>query len=373
MPDAATLRGVLAGVEVVVNTAGIFRATPKQSFDAVHVNGLREVLRAAREAGVRRFIQLSALGADPVSALPYFSSKGRAEAEVQGAGMEYSVVRPSLVFAAGGASSRWFAGLASLPLTPLPGGGCQQVQPLHLDDLVQALVRLVEAAQVPPALDAVGPRALSLRDYLAMFRQAMGSPGRFVAMPSAWARRLAGIGRLWPRLPLDRDALAMLDAGNTADPGPFGTWLGRAPRDPGRFISKEQAVPMRHQAVLAWAVPLMRIALAIMWIATAVVSLWVYPRADSLALLAKVGLHGGLALAALWTAALLDLALGAALLLAPRRSVVYAAQLALVLGYTIIISVFLPGQWGHPFGPVLKNVPLLAMILALLALDRERQ
>ncbi len=372
LPDAATLQRALAGVDVVVNTVGIFRATAQQDFDAVHVKGPRLLLEAARAAGVRRWVQVSALGADSGSPLPYFSSKGQAEAEVRASGLEYSLVRPSLVFAPAGASTRLFALLASLPLAPLPGGGWQQVQPLHLHDLVAALGRVVEAAEVPAVLDAVGPRALSLRDYLAGFRRAMGAWGRFVALPGVLARVLAGLGARWRRLPFDRDALAMLDAGNTADPAAFAAWLGRAPRDPDHFIAPDQAAPLRQQAVLAWTVPTMRVALAMMWIATAVVSLWVHPRQGSLALLGQVGLHGGLAVAALWSAALLDLALGAALLVARQRALVYLAQLLLVGSYTIIISIFLPEQWGHPFGPVLKNVPLLAMILSLMALDRRR-
>ena len=87
-------------------------------------------------------------------------------------------------------------------------------------------------------------------------------------------------------------------------------------------------------------------------------------------LLARVGLAGGLANAALWTAALLDIALGVALLLMRSRALLYVAQLVLVATYTLVITIWLPEQWSHPFGPVLKNLPLLAMIAALAALDR---
>ena len=106
-----------------------------------------------------------------------------------------------------------------------------------------------------------------------------------------------------------------------------------------------------------------------MWLATAVVSLWC-THARSLAMLAQVGLYGGAAVAALWTGALADLALGLGILVARFRTVSYALQFALVAGYTVIITLWLPAQWAHPFGPVLKNLPLLAMILALLMLDR---
>ena len=103
--------------------------------------------------------------------------------------------------------------------------------------------------------------------------------------------------------------------------------------------------------------------MAIVWIATAIVSL-AYPLADSLALLARVGLTGNAALAALYGGAVLDLAVGIAIL-ALRRRWVWTLQLVVVLGYTALVTVFLPEQWLNPFGPVLKNLPMLAAILLL--------
>lgn len=370
MPDTSALLDLLAGVDVLVNTVGIFRESADQSFDAVHVKGPRAIFEAARRAGVRRIVQLSALGADPDSALPYFSSKGRAERLLQEMGVDHAIVRPSLVFSPHGASTRWFAQLASLPLLPLPAGGRQPIQPLHLNDLADAIVRLVEAPRVPASLDAVGPRPLPLGEYLGLFRRALGVRGWSLAVPRGVAEAGAGLlGRVASAVPVDADALAMLDAGNTADPAPFARWLGRAPRDPRDFV--QAAGVLRWPSLLGWSVPLMRVALAAMWIATGIVSLWLYPRESSLAMLAEVGLQGALADAALWSAALLDIALGIGLLARRWRQPVYLAQLLLVLGYTAIISIWLPGQWLHPFGPVLKNLPLLAMILALSALDRK--
>lgn len=373
LPDDTTLLRAMADVDVLVNTVGIFRQSAEQSFDAIHVNAPLRLFEIARSAGVPRVLQLSALGADPDSSIPYFASKGKADAALLAAGhSERCVVRPSLVFSPEGPSTRWFATLAGLPLTPLPGRGRQRIQPVHLDDLVAALVRLVEAPAIPDILDVVGPRPLTLRAYLALFKRALDTGGALLATPMRLAQAAAGlVARAWPRAPVDPDALAMLARGSTADPEPLANVLGRAPRPPEEFFAGLPLAPMRRDALLGWSLPLMRLGLALMWIATGVVSLWVYPRAASLEMLARVGLHGALADAALWSGALLDIALGVGLLVLRRRRLLYQAQLALVAAYTLIITIWLPEQWQHPFGPVLKNLPLLVMILALMSLDRR--
>ena len=374
LPAQADLEAAMAGVDVLVNTVGIFRAAAEQSFDAIHVNAPARLYAAARRAGVKRIVHLSALGADAASPLPYLATKGAADAALlETPGVEACVVRPSLVFSADGASTRWFATLASLPVVPLPGGGRQRVQPVHLDDLLAALVRLVEAPGVPATLDVVGPRSLALRDYLALFQRAMGLRSPMATVPRALAGAGARLLARWlPRSPVDPDALAMLDRGSTADAAPLGRWLGRPPRPAEAFFDDLRGNRERSEAVLGWSVPLMRGSLALMWIATGVISLWVYPREASLALLAQVGLAGLWAQSALWSAALLDIALGIALLATRDRRWLYRAQLCLVGAYTLIITFWLPAQWAHPFGPVLKNLPLLAMILALCILDRPR-
>jgi len=117
---------------------------------------------------------------------------------------------------------------------------------------------------------------------------------------------------------------------------------------------------------------------AILQPVTGIVSLGVYPVEDSLALLARVGLHGVLATLALFGAALLDLVLGVLTVAAPARwrRWVWLAQLALIGGYTVLITFFLPEYWLHPYGPISKTLPILAVLGLLWALEpparRER-
>jgi hypothetical protein len=164
---------------------------------------------------------------------------------------------------------------------------------------------------------------------------------------------------------LDRESLAMLQQGSVGDAARVTELLGHAPRPAEAFVASAERAEARSAAALAWLRPVLIAAIAIVWIATAIVSAGVYPIADSLALLARVGLTGTLAMIALYGAAALDLALGIATLVLRRRRLLWRLQAALILGYTAIITVFLPEQWLHPYGPVTKNLPLLAALWLL--------
>lgn len=109
---------------------------------------------------------------------------------------------------------------------------------------------------------------------------------------------------------------------------------------------------------------LMRYTLALIWLVTGVLSLGIYPQQQSLQLLARVGLRGDMALVVLYGAAALDLALGW-LTLARPAPWLWKTQATLVIGYSLIIAVFLPEFWLHPFGPILKNLPILLLLWLL--------
>ena len=369
-PDRERWSAAMTGIDAVVNAAGIFREQSNQSFDAIHVKGPQALFDAAVDAGVARIVQISALGARADAPAAFLATKAQADAYLLRLPVRATVVQPSLVFAPAGSSTRWFALLAALPLTPLPGGGTQPIQPVHLDDLCAAIERLLDEATPPQRLAAVGPEPLPLRAYLRMFKRALGVGGPFLSVPLPLAQAGSRLLARFTHAPVGEDALRMLGEGNSADAAPFEHVLGRPARSPSRFIGARERQGMRTQAVLGWAVPLLRWATAVLWIATGLLSAFVFPVNESLDLLARTGLHGMAATIALYGAAALDLALGLALFLrAPVRRWAYRVQIALMLGYTALITAFLPEYWAHPYGPVLKNLPLLAATALLLALD----
>ena len=365
----------LAGIDAVVNAVGILREQGAQTFAALHTTAPAELFRACAAAGVPTVVQVSALGADARARSGYHLSKKAADDVLRELPLRGAIVQPSLVYGEGGSSAALFNKLAVAPVLAFPLGGRMLVQPVHRDDVVQGIVRLVESP--PPGIETVafaGPRPIALRDYLQELRSALGEGGKqwILPMPTALFRFGAAAAGHVPGSMLDAETADMLLAGNATEDNALARLLPQPPRPVRDFIPSATREAVRREAVLDLWLPILRVALALMWIWTAVVSFGLYPVDDSLALLARVGLHGAVATVALYGAAALDLLLGVLTLAAPARwrRTVWLAQLALIAGYTLLITVFLPEYWLHPYGPLTKNLPILAAILLLWGLER---
>ena len=364
--DPAAWTDRLRGIHVVINAVGILIESAHATFDNVHQRAPIALFDAAQRAGVRHIVQLSALGAEHGDT-PYFQSKRAADDYLQSLPIAHHILRPALVYGVDGASARFFRALSTMPIHLLPGGGHQRLRPIHVNELAEIVVRLLRGdADGPAVLDLVGGTEVAFRQMLAAYRASMGfAPASQVPVP-AWLVSTGAV--LLNRLPgslLTRDTWRMLRAGNTADAATTTHALGRPPAGIESFIAPADALALRHQALAAWRPGLLRGALALIWFWTAICSVWLYPVAGSVKLLEPVGLHGGAAVAALYLAAGLDFAFGVATLWWPGRRL-WAAQLALVLGYTAVIAVALPEFLLHPFGPVLKNAAVVALLFILL-------
>jgi uncharacterized protein YbjT (DUF2867 family) len=372
--DAAAWLPRLDGIDIVINAVGILREHRRQTFDAIHSRTPRALFAACLQAGVKRVVQISALGADEQARSRYHLSKKEADDYLASLPLSSVIVQPSLIYGPGGTSAKLFTTLASLPLIMLPGQGRQQVQPVHIDDLVAAVRLLAKPDPVPATyLPVVGPEPMSLRTFIASLREAMGG-GRafFLPVPLGLVRIGAWAGSLLPGALLDAETLAMLERGNTGDAAPLTALLGRSPRPVRQFIPPPEAAAVLLRAKLNWLLPMLRLCIALVWIVTGIVSLGLYPVDESYALLARTGITGWLAPVMLYGAALLDLGFGIATLFLPRRRWLWIAQLTLIGFYTVIISFRLPEFWLHPYGPLSKNLPMLGAIFLLLALE-ERQ
>ena len=358
----------LQGIDVVVNAAGVFVHAGSARLDAVHRRAPSALFAACAAAGVSRVVQVSAQADETLAGIEFIASKRAADAALLALPLDAVVVRPSLVFGLAGSSTRAFLTLTTMPLLVLPAAAGGWVQPVHIDDVVQALLALIEAPAgrlTQRCIALVGPQPLTLQAYLGLLRQAMGlGAPRVLHMPR---RAMGWVARLGDRLPvpwLRSDALRLLEGDGRASPAALGALLGRPPRGPATFIGAVERDAVRTLGQLGWLLGLLRVSLAVVWIASGVLSLGIYPIDASLAMLQQVGVPVAWQRLMLFGAAALDVGLGVLTLLKPSRAL-WRTQVLLILLYMSVIAVWLPEYWIHPFAPVLKNLPMLASLLML--------
>jgi NADH dehydrogenase len=223
----------VAGHDAVVNCAGIIRERPGATFEAVHTEGATALFEAAREGGVSRVVQISAMGADEQAASRYHLSKRAADTYLAGMGLPYIVLRPSVVYGSGDHSMTFFARLARLPVTPVPGDGKYLLQPLHIADLVRAVTMAVEEAELPDAIvDVGGGTALTFDALLDTLARAQGRRNaRKLHIPWPLMRMAAGVtDLLGGRGPITSEELSMLRRGSHGDNAAFVRLFGFEPR-----------------------------------------------------------------------------------------------------------------------------------------------
>lgn len=223
----AAWRPWLAAVDAVVNAAGLIGETPGQRFADLHVRAPVALFQACAEAGVRRVVQVSALGADSAASSAYHLSKRVADEALRRLPLDWFILRPSLVDGPGGTSASLLRRVAAWPLIPVPGSGQQRVQPVQVTDLVAGVMACLAAPRGGLTLDVVGPQVFTLAEWLQRLRCLQGLPAaRLLPVPLRLAFALTWLGR--GLSPLCRvDNLRMLQAGSVGLASPFEAFLGR--------------------------------------------------------------------------------------------------------------------------------------------------
>ncbi len=235
--------GAVTGHTVVINSIGIIREQREAGFAAVHTAAPLALFATAAESGVSKIIQISALGADAQATSRYHRSKYVTDRRLAEMIVPYLVLRPSIVYGPGDHSMRLFARLAALPITPVPGDGQYQLQPVHINDLVRAVMIAVERPKLQAlTVDVVGAHALTFAAMLDTLARQQGKSRGARILPIPWPlmRLVAAItDRLNGRGPITREELGMLQRGNTADIAPFVRAFGFTP------LPFEQGIRMR--------------------------------------------------------------------------------------------------------------------------------
>lgn len=179
------------GQDVVVNLVALsplFKSSGGQSHEEVHLGGTRNVIRAAEEHGIRKIVQMSALGADPNGTTEYIRAKGKAEQAVRDSGLAYTIFRPSIVFGDGGEFVSFTKKLTTPYVTALPGGGRTPFQPIWVGDFVPMLADGIHEEHDGKAYEIGGPEVLTLADVTRLAYRAEGKSVTVLPLPMALAK-----------------------------------------------------------------------------------------------------------------------------------------------------------------------------------------
>jgi uncharacterized protein YbjT (DUF2867 family) len=206
--DDASLARVLDGCDAVVNLVAILHGSPRE-FEKVHVQLPQRLARLCRDRGVRRVLHVSALGVGPNAPSHYLKTKTAGEAALSGAGLDVTVLRPSVMFGAGDRFLNMFARLeAALPVVPLAGAR-SRYQPVWVDDVARGLLHCLEHPETAGrTYECVGPEVYTLEELVRLAGQWSGHPRPVVALPEALARLEALVSEALPgQTMLSRDNL----------------------------------------------------------------------------------------------------------------------------------------------------------------------
>jgi NADH dehydrogenase len=230
---AANLADSLAGCDAVINLVGIIAERGRETFQAIHYEGTRSLVKAARSVGVTRFVQMSALGARPGDASPYHTTKFAAEEEVRGSGIPWVVLRPSLIFGPGSAFVQQMADVmrAAPLIRPVPGTGEYRFRPIHVDDVAECFTQaLSNSAATGQTINLVGGEELTLNQIAGEIAACLGIHKKVVHVPIPLMKMAAAVFSVLPITPpVTSVQIRMLEEGSTADPEPMRRIFGIEP------------------------------------------------------------------------------------------------------------------------------------------------
>jgi NADH dehydrogenase len=216
--DTDSLRRALEGIEVVVHLVAIRQGKAEQ-FRRIMVGGTQALLRLANEAGVARFVHMSALGttAESKDLVPYYGAKWQQEQDVGASGLPYVIFRPSFVFGRDGGILPTFRRLAKLaPVTPIIGSGTQRIQPIWADDVAAYFDKAVELdAATNRTFELGGPDVVAWNEFWERLKRVLGVRRPSVHVPVGLMKMNALVTERLPgNIPLTRDLLKMLEHGD---------------------------------------------------------------------------------------------------------------------------------------------------------------
>lgn len=368
---------ILDGVDAVVNCAGALQDSPRDNLAALHVDGVIALARACEGAGIRRFVQISAVGVTTGDGA-FSRTKLAADTAIAALDLDWIILRPALVLApAAFGGSALLRGLAACPLAIPAIHADAVVQVVSVEDVSDAVARALRPGSPNRfTCDLGAPEPTRLHDILGALRGWLGlPPAPVLRVPVAAGRAAASVADalawLGWRSPMRTAAITQLSQGVRANAEDAPRLLGLHPRAlPDILDGSPSGVQERWFARLYFAKPLILATLAAFWIVSGVIGLLRLHAAASV--LTDAGMGEGIALLQVIIGAFVDLAVGAAICHRRTAAAGLWAAIAVTAAYLLGATAFRPDLWSDPLGPLVKIIPAAALALCALAILDER-
>lgn len=215
--DPKSLEAAAAGVERIVHLVGIIQETPGVTFQGVHVDGTRNLLDAAKKAGVRHFFYQSALGTRANAKSRYHQTKWEAEELVRASGIPFSILRPSLIYGPGDLFTIRLSKMIKLcPILPLIGSGRSKIQPIFIDDEIECIRKIVTSnSYLNEIYEIGGPEQLTYEEVTREIAEVMGLRRPTVHIPLFFMKPVARVMEaVLSKPPVTTDQLIVLQEDN---------------------------------------------------------------------------------------------------------------------------------------------------------------
>jgi len=216
--DQHSAEAALAGADGAVNAISLYVEHGGDTFHSVHVETAGRIARAARQAGLKRFVHISGIGANAASPSAYIRSRGEGEAAVRAAFPGAVIVRPAVMFAADDAFLTTILRLLrSLPAYPIFGDGRTRLQPVHVDDVAAGIAQILRQRPKPyPVYELAGPRVYSYEELLRTIAGIAGLRRQLMRIPFSLWGTLAILAERLPQPPLTRNQVELMKIDTTA-------------------------------------------------------------------------------------------------------------------------------------------------------------
>ncbi len=235
--EGASLLDGFKNIDAVIHLVGIISEVGGNTFENVHICGTQNIVAATQQAGVKRFVHMSALGTRPNAASRYHQSKWAAEEIVRASGLDYTIFRPSIIYGPADHFVNLFAKMARFsPVIPVMGEGGATLQPVPVADVAACFVKaLNESAAIGQTFDLCGKNVLAFTEVVDCILQVTGRKRWKIHIPMRLGQLQAALFEfIFPKVlgkapPLNRDQLIMLSEDNTGNPNPANDLFGLKP------------------------------------------------------------------------------------------------------------------------------------------------